>query len=102
MPKRIKLWLDDVRDPRDYDKPDFVWIRSAEAAIRILNTGRVAQASLDHDVLDGTGLDVAKFLRDNPRCLPINGVEIHSHTTNVESLAEMRQILEECYRTTIL
>ena len=66
----IKLWLDDVREPPD---KSWAWVTTATAAIEMLKSGEVDEASLDHDLefnqqgyLDafgrGTGLEVARFI----------------------------------------
>ena len=43
----MKLWLDDVRTP-----PDETWLkaRTVDAAIAMMKTGRMSEASLDHDL----------------------------------------------------
>ena len=47
----MKVWLDDVREP----EPDWVWVKTPEAAIELLETGEVEEISFDHDL----GLDEA-------------------------------------------
>jgi hypothetical protein len=49
-PAPVKLWLDDVRVPPG---DDWTWVRTVEEAIAVLASGRVVEASLDHD-LDAT------------------------------------------------
>lgn len=46
----INLWLDDVRDPRDYGAIGYVWVKTVEEAQRVLMTRTVKRASLDHDL----------------------------------------------------
>jgi hypothetical protein len=61
----MRVWLDDRRSPRD---PDWVWVKTPEAAIELLATGEVIELSLDHDLglLDrepeATGYDVVLWI----------------------------------------
>ena len=88
----MKLWLDDVREPWRYGKLGWTWVKTAAEAIELLKTGKVEEASLDHDLapehypwsgvpLDqvlGTGYDVALFLEANPEFYPPGGCKVHS------------------------
>lgn len=76
----MKIWLDDLRDPRaahfhleyvtndeDYiaswKESDVVWLKESKACIQALETGKVTQISLDHDLGPyGCGLDVANWI----------------------------------------
>jgi hypothetical protein len=65
----MKLWLDDVRDPKNYHHEDgWYWVYTAPAAIAILKTGIVTEVSLDHDLgltsVEGCGYDVAKYIEE--------------------------------------
>lgn len=46
----MNLWLDDVRDPREHGAIGFVWVKTVEEAKRVMETGTVQRASLDHDL----------------------------------------------------
>jgi hypothetical protein len=91
----FNLWLDDIRDPKKFSKEEWVWAKTANEAIVNLMTGRVAKASLDHDltqeqmVLGGynarihadgvkSGYDVVCWLEQNPEYWPKDGVAVHS------------------------
>ena len=52
----MNLWLDDMRTPPD---EEWVWVRTPEDAIAILDAGRVRRLSLDHDL----GLDTPESER---------------------------------------
>jgi hypothetical protein len=52
----VNLWLDDIRTPPD---EEWVWVRTPEDAIAILQAGRVHRLSLDHDL----GLDTPESER---------------------------------------
>lgn len=72
--KKVKLWLDDERDPKDpYIQSEFgaegdeVWVKTAQSAISYLKMGNVESISLDHDLGPnaGSGMDVAKWIEEN-------------------------------------
>ena len=46
----MKLWLDDLRPPWRYGYIGWEWAKNAGEAIALLKTGKVTQASLDHDL----------------------------------------------------
>lgn len=46
----VKLWVDDKRDPKDWDKSDWSWVTSINEAIRFLAKQDVVEVSLDHDI----------------------------------------------------
>lgn len=85
----MRLWLDDLRPPWKQGWVGCEWVKTAEEAIALLKTGRVEEASLDHDLIvaatmgnpelgELTGYDVAKFLARNPELYPVGGVTVHS------------------------
>lgn len=46
----MTLWLDDIREPWKHGYPGAEWVKTADAAISALKTGRYTFASLDHDL----------------------------------------------------
>jgi len=55
------IYLNDLRDPPD----DVVLCRTAEEAIRLLESGQVTTIDFDHDLGEGmTGYDVAKHIEE--------------------------------------
>lgn len=87
----MKLWLDDVRNPKHYDDwEDAVWVTTPEEAIDYLDTGRVTHLSLDNDLgldygVDGPprdGYSVAKWLEqrvaDDDLFMPPDVLEAHT------------------------
>ena len=46
----MDLWIDDLRDPSDFGKPDWHWAKTITEAIRILATRKVEHVSIDHDI----------------------------------------------------
>jgi hypothetical protein len=89
----MNLWLDDVRDPADYNRVGWVWAKTYDEAVASLSTGEVEELSLDHDLTpaqtnpaDGTvkhdgekcGCDVVKWMIQNRQCWPKGRIHIHS------------------------
>lgn len=106
-PKRvsmIRLWLDDIRDPVSAGHYGWTWVKTADEAIAILSTGRVIEASLDHDLdvqatlgntpTEKTGYDVVCWMEEH-NVWPINGVSVHSQ--NPAGAARMRQAINRAY-----
>ena len=123
----MRLWLDDIRDLRNFghDGDDWVWAGNAEDAIQLLRTGGVAEASFDHDlgipschacrcaaesqeeygrILSlgcphgaKTGYDVVLYLEEHPEFWPPNGVRVHS--MNPAGRARMEQVIKRHYET---
>jgi hypothetical protein len=83
----MKLWLDDIRDPEHYGCAGWHWAKTADEAIAALQTGKVTEASLDHDLsidammgaVDGetTGYDVVRWMEQHD-VWPRDGVRVHS------------------------
>jgi hypothetical protein len=112
----MKLWLDDIRNPRDHGRADWFWAKTAAKAIATFRTGEVEQASLDHDLTeeqmvrggylgevyeDGqkSGYDVVCWLEEHPEFYPKGGVTVHS--ANPAGRQRMEQVLrkiEECQK----
>ncbi|QIN82783.1 hypothetical protein GBA63_09070 [Rubrobacter tropicus] len=46
----VRLWLDDLRPVPD----GWTWVKTVEEAVSLIENGRVAEASLDHDLGEGT------------------------------------------------
>ena len=63
----MKLWLDDLRDPRDHHASGWLWARTVGEAIQIVDafdrSGLPWEAlSLDHDLGNDEGGDAIKFV----------------------------------------
>ena len=95
----MKLYLDDVRTPRNPE--DWTIVRSVAEAKQVLEgtTELVSAMSLDHDLgedADGkeepTGLDFLKWVRDNDRW-PLNRPIVHS--ANPAGGQRMRDFVED-------
>lgn len=105
----MKLWLDDVREPWRYGYLGWTWVKTAEEAIKLLKTGKVTEASLDHDLAwehypgsevppdkytFKTGYDVVCWMEENG-VWPKDGVEVHS--MNPVGADRMRKVIENHY-----
>lgn len=119
------MWLDDVRKPWEHGHIGWTWVKTADEAIAALRTGRVTEASLDHDlglpscracraaclgpeeygkVLElgcqhgeKTGYDVVCWLEQHPEFYPPQGVSVHS--MNPAGAARMIQVLNRIRAT---
>lgn len=108
----MKLWLDDIRDPAKFGRPDWIWVKTADEAIEMLKTGIVTVASLDHDLTedqmvrggyygeiyeDGlkSGYDVVVWLEQHPDFWP--PVYVHVHSANPVGRARMLQVIDRHY-----
>ena len=63
----MKVFLDDIRKPKDiYESDDWITVKTAWDAIKLLATNVVKEISLDHDlgddVTNGTGYDVISWI----------------------------------------
>jgi hypothetical protein len=58
--KGIRIWLDDLRPaPKNW-----IWVKTAQDTINLLNTNEVCEISLDHDLGD-VGIDnITKVLNN--------------------------------------
>jgi len=83
----IRLFLDDIRDPKEYGLHDVFWVKNYNDAIKELKTGKVTWISFDHDlgedkpgVPSKSGYDVAKFIEEAlfNKEIPLPEWQIHS------------------------
>jgi hypothetical protein len=69
-----KLWLDDAHRP---PSKDWVWALTVDAALELLNTGTVIEASFDNDLypFERDGLEVVEWMIDHqvfPRLVAVH------------------------------
>lgn len=108
----VRMFLDDERDPREWlpnmrwfrgrdmaELDEWVWVKTAPDAIRVLETGDVIEVSLDHDLGEeaevGTGYDVLKWIEekvafDDAFEPPV----IHIHTSNLGARDQMESAVQ--------
>ncbi len=101
------LWLDDLRNPKDFGCPDYVWFTDPFKAMEAIRTQKIDKISFDHDlgVMDPltdrevSGNDVAKVFED----LAFNGKLQHFpdwnvHSANPEGAKNIRATMESAGR----
>ena len=101
---KIRLWVDDERDPRDpvIQKNfgavgDEVWVKTEQEAIEYLSQGNVEFISLDCDLGEnaGRGYKVAEWIEEkafNHQLAPMEW-EVHSQNS-VEALKSIQALLK--------
>jgi hypothetical protein len=106
----VKLWLDDIRPPHKYGCIGWHWAKTGQEAIDVLKTGKVEEASLDHDLTelrtlgqdDGseTGFDVVLWMEAND-VWPVLGVRVHSLNPigkqRMEDVIRRRRVVTDIY-----
>lgn len=106
----MKLWLDNVREPWRFGHLGWEWVKTAQEAIDLLKTGKVVEASLDHDLApehypwanrgneaplgNGSGYDVVCWMEEN-NVWPPKGTKVHS--MNPAGAFRMRQVIDKHY-----
>lgn len=81
----MKLWVDDMRQPPEFDSEPWVWAQTSADALEILQACRPVVLALDHDLGQWTGTDdttrpIALYLAESiPAFWP---VVITVHTAN--------------------
>lgn len=101
----MNLWLDDIRDPSSFGCIGYTWVKTAQEAIAMLETGEVSKASLDHDLSveatlgrwekEVTGYDVILWLEENPSFWPAHGITVHS--SNPVGRQRMQVVIDHHY-----
>lgn len=109
----MNLWFDDIRDPPFFcriaghvlDRGDWIIARNFDEAIKLLETGQVEYASLDHDiglmlpdkcfaVPDKTGSDLVNWM-EQTGYWPKHKPEVHS--ANPVGTKYMRSAIDAHY-----
>lgn len=86
--KRVRVYLDDERPTPD----GWVSARWPDELIRLLETGDVAEVSLDHDLGDderGTGYDVILWIEEAVVLRGFRPPLIHVHSANAAARSRM-------------
>ncbi len=100
----IDLWLDDLRDPNHHGRIGWTWVKTADEAIALLQTGNVRKASLDHDLTveqtlgredrEKTGYTVVCWMEEH-NVWPAGGTFVHSQ--NPVGRAKMQSVIDRVY-----
>lgn len=95
----IKLWVDD--DLEDRKAPEgWLHVQTVPEALKVLDTGRVSELSLDHDLGDdklyGRGVDIVDFLCEKDFSgSPLWPSQIRLHTANPHGRDVMLRALQK-------
>jgi len=97
--KGIRLWIDDLRDPKQYKEPSAVWVKNYVDAIKQIDTGSVVWVSFDHDLgEDKSGYDIAKYIEEGV----FNGIipypEWKVHSANPSGGANIERAMKSAER----
>jgi hypothetical protein len=103
----MKVWLDDIRDPVHYGHIGWHWVKTVEDFIAAMKTGKVEDASLDHDLSvnatigqpcsEKTGYDAVCWMEANnvwPKSKPT------VHSMNPVGRKRMQQAIDQYYSRT--
>ena len=62
----MKIWIDDLRNPRQHGKPDYLWFTEPDMVMSFLDQNIITAISFDHDLGEGrlTGYDIAKYIEE--------------------------------------
>lgn len=58
---KVFMWLDDLRDPKEFGAPEALWVKDPWSAMELLRSGQVGKISFDHDLgaFDASGKEVS-------------------------------------------
>jgi hypothetical protein len=93
----VKVYLDDER----VAPAGWVQVRWPEEAIVLLQTGRVTELSLDHDLGDdehGTGYDVLLWIEEQVVCHEFVPPAINIHSANPAARRRMEEAVRAIMR----
>ena len=101
MSDRLKVYLDDVRDP-----PDDTWVcvRTPSEAIELLETGRVAEISFDFDLgydeegREMTGYSVALWIEEAVALRNFTPPRMQVHSANPPGHERLLRAIESIQR----
>lgn len=100
--KYMNLWVDDLRDPREFLEADFairnfLWVKTIQEAISLLRTGEVYTLFLDHDLGNQytSALAIVDWMaenwQDSPELWPRF---IYVHSANPVGVSNMLRTIE--------
>lgn len=94
----VRMWLDDERPmPEGFD----LHVRTAREAIEAIRSGRVVEASLDHDLgseENGTGYDVAKFVEEAAFQGALAPMRVSVHSANPIGARNIQMCIDNANR----
>lgn len=94
----LRMWLDDERPmPEGFN----LHVRTAKEAIEAIRSGRVAVASLDHDLggeENGTGYEVAKFVEEAAFQGALAPMNLSVHSANPVGASNIKRCIDNANR----
>ena len=98
----MKVYLDDVRNPKREYGEDWILVRTYQEAINLLKTGQVEMISLDHDLgytdPDHTGYDVASWIEQQVDAGKIPCPDVYCHSWNPAGRKQIGQVIDNLNR----
>jgi len=95
----IRLFLDDMRNPKEYGLHDVVWVKTYKDAIEQLKTGDVSWMSFDNDLgEEKTGYDVAKYIEENVFHENLKCPEWQIHSANPKGRQNIEMAMKSAER----
>lgn len=95
MANSLNLWLDDIRDPSYWGRPEgltWTWVETVDQAKQLLKTGRVAIASLDNDLgYAEEGRDLVRWMAEFD-IWPTSACYVH--TSNAPAYKYMKGMID--------
>ena len=84
------LWVDDLRDPKEYVKGDWTWAKTSADAFKELTTNNYSTVSLDNDLgEDVEGKDIFNWIEERLYWRDIeltNLTTIYVHSSNTQAV----------------
>lgn len=96
-----KLWIDDLRHPPDHT---WIWVKTSQEAIDVLQSQHVDHISFDHDLgYDANGEDdkavfVATYIEELAAENAIHRISWEVHSANPVGRKDLTAIMESCER----
>lgn len=99
----MRIWLDDERDPKEFGRSEYLWIKTAEELIQYLDThgmAHILDLSLDHDLGIGrmTGYDAICWIETQVANGATPPRSINLHTQNPVGRAKMHASRAKIYK----
>jgi len=101
----LQLWVDDLRDPNDYVKGDWVWAKTSEEAFKHLSSNKFEVLSLDNDLGEEVeGKDIFNWIEERLYWNDIDlsklkVIYVHSSNTNaVKYILNAKHIFWDRYK----
>lgn len=107
LASKIRLWLDDNRDPKDPEiqkkfgaRGDETWVKTVEEALKYLQSGNVEYLSFDNDLGEGLkeGRHLAAWVEEQAYYKKLPKFAWAVHSTNPSGAKEIIQAMQNADR----